>query len=92
MGMEPNSLSRIFKTLENRGALTKRYDLIDKRKVYIHLTDFGREMRLLAFKRVYDFEFLLRQKIEIENISTFFNVINEISDAVKLFKDTSDKE
>ncbi|MEM7040858.1 MAG: MarR family transcriptional regulator, partial [Bacteroidota bacterium] len=45
MGMEPNSLSRLLRNLEERELIYRRKDEKDKRKVYICLTEAGREMR-----------------------------------------------
>ena len=35
MGMEPNSLSRVLKSMEKKGAIFRRRDKVDKRKVFI---------------------------------------------------------
>ena len=41
MNMEPNSLSRLLKSLEEKGFISKRKDLSDKRKKASELTSFG---------------------------------------------------
>src|SRR5210317_21935 len=45
MGMEATSLSRILKTMEERGLIERKPNPADGRGVLIHLTDFGREKR-----------------------------------------------
>ena len=45
MGMEPTSLSRTLKTMEERGYIRRETDKIDKRKVLIFLTPEGVEKR-----------------------------------------------
>jgi len=87
MGMEPNSLSRVLKSMEKKGAIYKRKDKVDKRKVYICLTDYGREMRALAFKRVYDFESSMHEHLSPEKIKAFFEVVNHIPEVIKTFKE-----
>ncbi len=41
MGMEPRSLTRMIKSLEEKGWIEKRMDNSDKRMVNIHLTETG---------------------------------------------------
>ena len=53
MSMEPNSLSRILKSLEKKGAIYKKRDKNDKRKVFICLTEHGIALRDLASKRLF---------------------------------------
>ena len=48
MGMEPNSLSRLLKSLEEKEFVFKRKDTKDKRKVYICLTENGLKLRNIA--------------------------------------------
>ena len=48
MGMEPTSLSRTIKTMEERGLIRREEDLVDKRKVLIFLTPDGVEMRRMV--------------------------------------------
>ncbi len=91
MGMEPNSLSRVLKSMEKKGLIYRSKDKSDKRKVYIKLTDYGREMRKLAFKRVYDFESKMHEQLDSEKIKAFFEVVNYIPEVVKFYKE-NDKD
>ena len=43
MGMEGTSISRLLKSMEERGLIERRPDPSDGRGVLIHLTSFGRE-------------------------------------------------
>ena len=45
MGMEPNSLSRILKSMEEKGFIFRKKDNSDKRMAYVHLTTLGKEKR-----------------------------------------------
>jgi len=86
MGMEPNSLSRLLKTMEKKGAIYKRKDKADKRKVYICLTDHGLELREIAFNRLFGFERSIAEKVDQEKINTFFEVVNVIQKVVEEFR------
>ena len=52
IGMEPNSLSRILKSLIEKGYIYKKASKVDKRKVYICLTKQGLEKQKLALERL----------------------------------------
>ena len=87
MSMEPNSLSRILKAMEKKGALYKRKDKSDKRKVYICLTDYGLELRDLAAQRLFSFEKAIHENVDPKDIEAFFRVMNKITSVVNLIKD-----
>ncbi len=87
MGMEPNSLSRILKSLESKGAIYKRKDQDDKRKVYICLSEYGMELREIAFKRLFDFEKLIHNRIPKNKIKIFFEVMNQMPSIVDEFRE-----
>ncbi|MDB4710223.1 MarR family transcriptional regulator [Flavobacteriales bacterium] len=91
MGMEPNSLSRILKSLEDKGAIYKRKDPDDKRKVYVCLSDFGMELREIAFKRLFDFENSIHEKIPADKMKIFFEVLNAIPEIVSEFREKKNK-
>ena len=86
MGMEPNSLSRLLKTMEKKGAIYKRKDKEDKRKVYICLTDYGLELREIAFTRLFGFEKSIAEKVDPNKIDAFFDVINVIPKVIEEFR------
>ena len=48
MGMEPRSLTRMIKSLEEKGLITKETDPTDKRLVKLFLTKQGKKQRKLA--------------------------------------------
>ena len=54
MGMEPTSLSRILKSMEDKGAISRREkNPDDGRSVIIKLTPYGKEMRAVSKGHVY---------------------------------------
>ncbi len=55
MGMEPTSLSRILKNMEEKGAIYREKNPEDGRGVLIKLTDFGLEKRRISKEYVIQF-------------------------------------
>ena len=86
MSMEPNSLSRILKAMEKKGAIYKRKDKSDKRKVYICLTEYGIELRNLAAQRLFSFEKAIHEKVNKNDIIAFFRVMDTIPNVVETLK------
>ena len=52
MGMEPRSLTRMLKSLEDKGLIYKQTDESDKRTVRVFLTEEGKKKRKLTRKTV----------------------------------------
>ena len=48
MGMEPTSLSRILKTMEEKGAIYREKNPEDGRGVLVKLTDYGKDKREIS--------------------------------------------
>ena len=86
MSMEPNSLSRILKAMEKKGAIYKRKDKSDKRKVYICLTEYGIQLRDLAAQRLFSFEKAIHEKVNKNDIIAFFRVMDTIPNVVDSLK------
>lgn len=78
MGMEATSLSRILKSMEEKGVIYREANPNDKRGVIIKLTDFGKEKRNDSKATVIRFNEVIRQHISEEKINHFFEVINVI--------------
>ena len=86
MGMEPNSLSRLLKSLEEKELVFKRKDTKDKRKVYICLTENGLKLRNIAAERLFSLEKSIKDKISTTDLSTFYKVTDAISDLIEIEK------
>ena len=82
MGMEPTSLSRILKTMEEKGAIYREKNPDDGRSVLIKLTDFGKEKRAISKESVLRFNEVVRQNITEEKINHFFEVIEKINQLI----------
>jgi len=90
MGMEPTSLSRILKTMEDKGAICREKNPDDGRSVIIKLTDYGREMRKVSKGHVYQFNNVVRAHVGETELSSFFKVmvtINKLISEKKIFEE-----
>ncbi|MEN9928670.1 MAG: Transcriptional regulator SlyA [Bacteroidota bacterium] len=88
MGMEPTSLTRTLKTLEEKGLIYRAKNPNDGRGVLIYLTDFGKEKRELSKATVLKFNEVIKQNISEEKLKHFAEVadtINELITEKKIF-------
>ncbi|QMU65971.1 MAG: MarR family transcriptional regulator [Flavobacteriaceae bacterium] len=79
MGMEPTSLSRILKTMEEKGAIIRGKNPEDGRSIIIKLTDFGKKMREISKAYVITFNNRIREFITEEELEIFFKVTSTIN-------------
>jgi DNA-binding MarR family transcriptional regulator len=82
MGMEPTSLSRTLKTMEEKGWIRREVDKNDKRKVLIFLTEEGLEKRRIARDVVLGFHERILSSIPKGKLNTFFDVAERIDVAL----------
>lgn len=95
MGMEPTSLSRLLKTMEDKGAICRVKNPNDGRSVIIKLTEFGKEMREVSKGYVYQFNNKIREYISEEELENFFKVTTTINRLIAdklIYKDDSNKQ
>lgn len=89
MGIEPTSLSRTLKNLEERGLITRKPNPEDGRSVLIILTEEGLVMRNISKEVVLKFNEAINENISQEEMSIFLTVIqkiNSITSDKKIFK------
>jgi DNA-binding MarR family transcriptional regulator len=79
MGMEPTSLSRILKNMEEKGAICREKNPDDGRSVIIKLTDYGKEMRKISKGHVYQFNNVVRAHVPQNELDSFFKVMKTIN-------------
>lgn len=84
MGMEPTSLSRTLKTMEELGYIRREFDRVDKRKVLIYLTEKGVDKRRQTRNLILDYNAKLNAKIPAKKMKTFFEVMNKIEELTDL--------
>ena len=92
MGMEPTSLSRILKTMDNLGLIERKPNPEDGRGVLIHLTEFGREKREYSRERVLTFNETIKKHISEEKLNHFYEVAETINELVANKKIYNQKE
>ena len=83
IGMEPRSLTRMLKSLEEKGWIKRVADEKDKRFVNVYLTEKGKEKRNWAREGVIAFNKTILEKIPQEKIGIFIEVIDEIKNIVE---------
>ena len=83
MGMESTSLTRTLKSMEEKQLIYRKNDLLDKRKVRIHLTHQGLAMREIARETVIQFNEKVQSKIDMDKLKIFFEVINNINNIIE---------
>ena len=79
MGMEATSLSRILKSMEEKGAIYREKNPNDGRGVLIKLTDLGKNKREDAKIAVLRFNEVVRQNVSEKELDSFFKVTKKIN-------------
>ena len=79
MGLEARSLSRLLKSMEEKGLIFRKTDETDKRSVRIMLTKEGKKRREKARDTVLRFNEAVRDQVPNEKLNVFFEVVQEIN-------------
>jgi DNA-binding MarR family transcriptional regulator len=87
LGMEPNSLSRLLKSMEEMQLIEKQKSAGDKRVSLVCLTALGKEKRGIALKAVYRLEKAIVKDISTDKLQAFFEVADQIPAAIEAFKE-----
>ncbi len=82
MGMEPTSLTRTLKTLEEKGLIIRKKNPNDGRGVLIYLTELGKEKRELSKETVLKFNEVIRKNLTEEKLNHFMEVSETINDLI----------
>ena len=82
MGIEPTSLSRILKSMEDSSLIFRTPNPEDGRGVLIHLTEYGKERRDFTRQQVLDFNKAVAEKVSAEKLDDFFEIISQINQVV----------
>jgi len=83
MGLEARSLTRLLKTMEEKGLIAREPDPSDKRLVRIVLTKEGRERKEKARESVLRFNDSIRAIIPSEKLNVFFEVLQSINKTIE---------
>jgi len=88
MGLESRSLTRMLKSMEEKGFIYRQKDPNDGRSVRIFLTETGLEKRRVSREAVIRFNEVIRQSIATEKLEAFVEVltkINQLIDSKSIF-------
>ncbi len=83
IGMEARSLTRMLKSLEEKGWIYRETDPYDKRFVNVFLTDLGKEKRNFARAGVLEFNDRVMKTVSKEELDTFLKVIEKINTIIE---------
>ncbi|HLP12897.1 MAG TPA: MarR family transcriptional regulator [Flavobacteriales bacterium] len=86
MGMEPRSLTRTLKSMEEENLIHRKSDKSDKRSVRIFLTEKGKKKREIARTKVVYFNETMQKKLGKKNVSEFFSTMSELNELLEDFK------
>ncbi|WP_297332846.1 MarR family transcriptional regulator [Flavobacterium sp.] len=82
MGMEPTSLTRTLKSMEDKGLIVRKKNPVDGRGVIIKLTRLGLEKRELSKNTVLKFNEVVKQHISQEKMDHFIEVAELINNLI----------
>jgi len=79
MGLEARSLTRLLKSMEEKGLIIRKTDETDKRSVRILLTREGKKRREKARETVLRFNEAVREVVPQKKLDVFFDVVQHIN-------------
>ena len=92
MGMEPNSLSRILKSMEKENFIHRSKDSIDKRRVLVKLTEKGKNARKICIDSVFRVNNAMLEGLDPIKVKHFNEVINSFSKSMpKILQEIQDE-
>jgi DNA-binding MarR family transcriptional regulator len=83
LGLETRSLTRILRSMEEKGLIYKQADTQDKRSVRIFLTELGLEKKAISRQTVRHFNNKVREKIPQGQLDAFFKVASQITGMIE---------
>ena len=86
MGLEARSLTRLLKSMEEKGLIYREADASDKRLVRIVLTKEGKKKRETSKQTVLRFNEAVREEIEESKLQVFFDVLQQINRMIDINK------
>ena len=82
MGLEARSLTRLLKSMEEKGLIVRKADLVDKRSVRILLTKEGKKMKENSKETVLRFNEVVREEVSNQKLTVFFEVLQNINQII----------
>ena len=83
MGLEPRSLTRLLKSMEEKGLVFRQVDKNDKRSVRVMLTKEGKKMKEKSRETVLRFNEAVRDQVPESKLNVFFEVVQNINQVIE---------
>ena len=83
MGLEARSLTRLLKSMDEKGLIYREADKTDKRSVRIYLTREGKKNKEKARETVLRFNEAVREQVPVQKLEVFFEVLQEINNMIE---------
>ncbi len=83
MGLEARSLTRLLKSMEEKGLICRENDKQDKRSVRIKLTAEGKKHREHSKETVLRFNEVVREQLPKEKLDVFFDVVQSVNQIIE---------
>ena len=83
MGLEARSLTRLLRSMEEKGLIFRKADKVDKRSVRIFLTKEGKKHKEKSKETVLRFNEVVREEIPASKLNVFFEVVQEINQLIE---------
>jgi DNA-binding MarR family transcriptional regulator len=83
MGLEPRSVTRLLKSMEEKGLIVRKADKNDKRSVRIFLTKEGKRHRDKSKETVLRFNEVVREEIPASKLNVFFEVVQSVNQIIE---------
>ncbi|NMM47057.1 MarR family winged helix-turn-helix transcriptional regulator [Marinigracilibium pacificum] len=92
MGLESRSLTRMLKSMEEKGLIERVPDEHDKRSVRIMLTHLGKEKKEVSKRVVKAFNYTVYDEVASEKLEVFIEVMQQILSIIEennIYKETN---
>lgn len=83
LGLEARSLTRMLKTMEEKGFISRQPDPTDRRLVRIFLTELGKKKKEVSRKTVRAFNKAVQEQIPQADLDSFFRTMQHINRIVE---------
>lgn len=85
MGMEPRSLTRTLKSMQEEGLIFRKHDKNDRRSVRIFLTEKGKKKREIAREKVVYFNETIQKQMGRKKVNEFISMMNDLNQMIEEF-------
>ncbi|WP_215225499.1 MarR family winged helix-turn-helix transcriptional regulator [Echinicola shivajiensis] len=83
MGLESRSLTRMLKSMEEKGLICRKPDSTDKRSVRIFLTAKGKRKKEISIQTIKEFNEAIQGQLSKKELDHFFKVFHKINQVIE---------